>query len=433
MKDVIKIGLLGLGTVGGGVVKLLSQNSEAIAQKVGRPLKVGRILVRQLEKPRSVAVDPEILTTEAGAILEDPQIDIVVEVMGGTTAAREYVVEALRRGKSVVTANKDLLALYGKELFEAAEAGQADLLFEASVGGGIPIIHSLKECLAGNKILQVIGIVNGTTNYILTKMTRENRNFNEVLKEAQDLGYAEADPRADIEGDDAARKMAILASIAFGTRITFPQVYREGITTITPTDIRYAAGLGYAIKLLGIAREDAGGVEVRVHPALLPLNHPLASVNDVFNAIFVKGDAVGETMFYGRGAGEMPTASAVVGDIMEAARNLLSGSRGRHTACTCFAQKVLKPMEAVWTRFYVRLIVADRPGVLAAIAGVFGRQEVSLASVIQEDTIGDRAELVLVTHSVREQNMRAALDELVNLPVVYEIANVIRVVHPKEV
>lgn len=422
----MNIGLLGLGTVGSGVVSLLQQNGALIAQKLGRPLKINRVLVRQPNRPRQVEVDPALLTTDADGIINDPDIHIIVEVIGGTDAAREYILKAMEKGKSVVTANKDLLALYGKELFDAAASKGVDLFFEASVGGGIPIIRPLKECLAGNKIRQVMGIVNGTTNYILTKMSREGRDFHEVLREAQDLGYAEADPAADIEGDDAARKMAILASIAFNTRVTYSDVYREGISHITAQDISYAADLGYVIKLLGIAREDEEGIEVRVHPALLPGNHPLASVNDVFNAIFIEGDAVGEAMFYGRGAGSMPTASAVVGDIIEAARNLNYQTRGRIT-CTCFYDKPIKPAGTINTKYYLRLLVVDRPGVLAAIAGVFGDREVSLASVIQERMLGELAELVLITHRVREQNLQDALKVLAGLPVVKEIACVVRV------
>lgn len=426
MSGPLNIGLLGLGTVGGGVFQLLQQNKAIITQKLGRPLNISRILERNMERVRQLGVNPQMVTTNPETIFSDPEIAIVVEVIGGVGVAREFILQALSHGKSVITANKDLLALHGKELFDAARAHGTDLFFEASVGGGIPIIRPLKECLAGNRIRQVMGIVNGTTNYILTKMSREGRDFAEVLREAQSLGYAESDPTADVEGDDAARKMAILASIAFGTRVTYPDVYREGISRLTVQDINYAQDLGYTVKLLGIAREDEQGVEVRVHPVFLPLGHPLASVNDVFNAIFVEGDAVGEAMFYGRGAGAMPTASAIVGDIMEAARNLQHQDRGR-ISCTCFYEKPLKPMGSVVSKYYLRLIVADRPGVLAAIAGVFGEREVSLASVIQERTIEERAELVLITHRVREQNLQDALKALANLPVVNEIAGVVRV------
>ncbi|NLW07170.1 MAG: homoserine dehydrogenase [Clostridia bacterium] len=422
----LNIGLLGLGTVGGGVFQLLQQNSDVITQKLGRPLNICRILERNMDRVRQLGVDPGLVTSDPGIVLNDPDIDIIIEVIGGVELAREFILQALSNGKSVVTANKDLLALHGKELFEAAAAHNCDLFFEASVGGGIPIIRPLKESLAANRICQVMGIVNGTTNYILTKMSREGRDFDEVLKEAQELGYAESDPSSDIEGDDAARKMAILASIAFGSRVTYPEVYREGISRLSVQDIKYASNLGYAVKLLGIAREDEQGVEVRVHPALLPLEHPLAAVNDVFNAIFVEGDAVGDTMFYGRGAGAMPTASAIIGDVIEAARNRQHRDCIR-SSCTCFYNKPLKPMGEVISKYYLRLIVADRPGVLAAIAGVFGARGVSIASVIQERTIGDLAELVLITHLVREQNLQDALKALADLPVVNEIASMIRV------
>ncbi len=426
MSNELSIGLLGLGTVGGGVFKLLQQNNDVIARKLGRPLNIRRILERDRERVRQLGVDPGLVTTDPEVIFNDPDIDIVIEVIGGLEPAREFILRAISKGKSVITANKDLLALHGQEIFESAGTYNVDLFFEASVGGGIPIIRPLKECLAGNRIHEVMGIVNGTTNYILTKMSREGQDFAEVLKEAQSLGYAESDPTADIEGGDAARKMAILASIAFGTRITYSDVYREGISNLTVRDIEYAKSLGYVVKLLGIAREDKQGIEVRVHPAFLPLNHPLAAVNDVFNAIFVKGDAVGEAMFYGQGAGSMPTASAIIGDVMEAARNIQYNNRGR-IACTCFYDKPIKPMSSVAAKYYLRLKAADRPGVLAAIAGVFGEREVSIDSVIQKRTIGDLAELVLITHRVREENMQDALKVLANLEVVDQIAGMVRV------
>ncbi|GAW93246.1 homoserine dehydrogenase [Calderihabitans maritimus] len=425
-KDSVQIGLLGLGTVGTGVLKVLTQNSSDIEQKVGKKIEVKKILVRDINKPRRVEVDPSLLTTEVQDILEDEDIDIVVEVMGGIEPAKDYVLEALHRGKNVVTANKDLLAEYGKELFEASAEHSSDLFFEASVAGGIPIIRPLKECLAGNRIEEVMGIINGTTNYILTKMTTEGSDFEEVLKQAQELGYAEADPTADVKGYDAARKIAILASIAFGTRVTFRDVYVEGITEISREDIEYARELGYVIKLLGIAREKDGVVEVRVHPALIPVCHPLAAVNDVFNAVFVRGDAVGEAMFYGRGAGELPTASAVVGDIIEVARDLNLGVTGR-IACTCFTQKRIKPIGEVETKFYLRLKVKDQPGVLAGIASVFGNMDVSLASVIQKRREEDWAEIVLITHQVQEKNLRDALTIIRNLSTVDSVGNVIRV------
>ena len=323
MKDSsIGIGLLGLGTVGTGVYKLLQENASQIFQRIGKRLEIKRILELDQKKALALEIQPEVLTKNIDEILNDPDIQIVIELLGGIEPARTYIREALYQGKHVVTANKDVVAAYGKELFEAATAGKADFYFEASVGGGIPVIHTLKENLAANKIEEVIGIVNGTTNYILSRMSEENVDFSTVLQAAQEAGYAEADPAADIEGDDAARKIAILASIAFNTRVTPANVFVQGITRITPKDINYAQELGYVIKLLAIARDHNGKIEVRVHPAFLPQHHPLAAVHGVFNAIYICGNAVGETMFYGKGAGQMPTASAVVGDLMEIVRNL---------------------------------------------------------------------------------------------------------------
>ncbi|MDI6709619.1 MAG: homoserine dehydrogenase [Thermoanaerobacterales bacterium] len=426
-RDKVRVGLLGMGTVGRGVYRLLQDNAPLITRRVGIPVEVGRVLVRDRFKDRGIAVPEGILTDCADDILRDPAIDIVVEVMGGTGLARELVLKALSQKKSVVTANKDMMAAFGKELFAAAQANGRDLFFEAGVAGGIPIIRVLKECLAGDRIRQVMGIVNGTTNYMLTRMSREGAEFDAVLRAAQAAGYAEADPTNDVEGYDAARKIAILASIAFNTRIALDDVYVEGITRITAEDIRYAAELGYAVKLLGIARDTPEGVEVRVHPALLPQSHPLAAVNDVFNAVFVEGEAVGETMFYGRGAGELPTASAVVADVIDAARNLRYRVPGI-ISCTCFTERPVKPMGRVVSRNYLRLRVIDRPGVLAQIAFVFGENQVSLASVIQKQTVGAMAELVLITHDVAEENLHRALTTLAELPVVDRVFNVIRVV-----
>lgn len=425
-RDVVKIGLLGMGTVGTGVMRILQDNAENITQKVGLPLKVAKILVRDIAKARKFSIDPALLTTNVADILDNPEIDIVVELMGGEQPAMDYILTAMRQGKHVVTANKDVVAKHGKVLFDTAAEHQVDFQFEASVGGGIPIIRPLKQCLAGNKIQEIIGIVNGTTNYMLTKMSQEGSDFHAVLQEAQEKGYAESDPTADVEGLDAARKIAILASIAFSSRISVDDVYVEGITHITPSDIAYAKELGFVIKLLGIAKEVDGQVEVRVHPAFVLQDHPLAAVNDVFNAIFVKGDAVGETMFYGRGAGEMPTASAVVADIIDVARDIRHNISSR-ILCTCFANKPLRNINQVPSSFYIRLVVANKPGVLAVIAGVFGSQGVSLQSVIQKSKINSDAELVLVTYSVEEQNLRNALHIIESNDVVKEIGNVVRV------
>lgn len=422
----IQIGLLGLGTVGAGVVKVLAGNAHEICQKVGRPVRVKTVLVRDLQRARAVAGD-FALTDRVEAILEDDAIDIVVEVMGGETPAKEYMLRALEAGKHVVTANKDVVAKYGRELFDAAKAHEADFMFEASVGGGIPIILPLKQCLTANKLYEVMGIVNGTTNYMLTKMTEEKLDYQTVLAEAQARGYAEADPTADVGGFDAARKMAILASIAFNTRVVFEDVYVEGITKITPEDIEYARELGYVVKLLAVGKEhDADGVEVRVQPAFIPRAHPLAAVSDVFNAIFVRGNAVGEAMFYGRGAGAGPTASAVLADVIEVSRDMVHHTVGR-VRCTCFEHKPICPIERTVSAYYVRLLVDDEPGVLGKIAGAFGEQSVSLHSVIQKQRVEGRAEIVAITHRVAEENLGKALAMIRLLPAVAEVRNVIRV------
>ena len=366
-EKVIKAALLGLGTVGNGVYKVLKNQREEMEKKIGAVVQVEKILVRNLKKAAAKVEDPSILTNDWKAILEDPSIEIVIEVMGGFEPARTYILEALRAGKHVVTANKDLVASNGGKLLDCAAEHQCDFLFEAAVAGGIPIIRPLKQCLAGNHIEEVIGIVNGTTNFILTKMTQEGMEFSEALALATELGYAEADPTADIRGYDAGRKMAIMASIAFNSRVTFEDVTTEGITHITAKDIRYAKELGCLIKLLGLARNTETGIEVRVQPMLISESHPLASVNDSFNAVFVRGDAVGDTMFYGRGAGEMPTASAIVGDVFDIVRNIRFGCTGR-ISCTCYKELPVKKADDMDSRFFLRLQVDDRPGVLASIA-----------------------------------------------------------------
>lgn len=422
----IYLGLLGCGTVGGGVWKVLNKNRELIHKRAGINITVKRVLELDLNKTSAAGIPENIVTSDFSEIINDEQIDIVVEVIGGTTIAGEFIREALSAGKSVVTANKDLLAQDGEELYKLAEENGVDLFFEASVGGGIPIIRPMKESLTGNRIEAIYGILNGTTNYMLTKMSAGGSNYSDVLKEAQEKGYAEADPTSDVEGYDAARKLAILASIAFNSRVSFKDVYVEGITKISARDIMYARELNYAVKLLAIGKEKEGQIEVRVHPTFIPMNHPLASVNDVFNAIFVTGDAVGDVMFYGRGAGELPTASAVVGDVIDAARNKIKGTNGR-LLCTCFDHKIIKDIGETTTKYYVRMKVSDRPGVLAAIANVFGNQEVSIASVLQTRNIDNIAEIVWVTHDVFEKNIQDALKIIEGLSMVEEISNVIRV------
>ena len=422
----VQIALLGLGTVGTGVYKVLKAQKEEISHKVGTEIQLKKILVRNTKKAAEKLDDPSVLTTEWKSILEDPEISVVVEVMGGIEPARSYILDALHAGKSVVTANKDLLASHGKELMDASAEAKVDLLFEASVAGGIPIIRPLKECLAGNQISEVMGIVNGTTNFILTKMAEEGMEFQEALALATELGYAEADPTADIEGLDAARKMAILASIAFHSRVTFDEVSTEGITKITATDIRYAKDMGCDIKLLGMAKNTPEGIETRVQPMLIPSTHPLASVRDSFNAVFVHGDAVDDTMFYGRGAGELPTASAVVGDILDAVRNMVFHCRGR-IGCTCYKEIPMKKMENVSSAYFLRMQVENRSGVLANIAGVFGNNNVSISQIIQKSKKKNRAEIVVITDEVKEKNFQDSLAVISGMSAVGEISSMIRV------
>lgn len=427
MKDTIHIALLGSGTVGSGVSEVLRMNVRELAERVGKNIVLKKVLVRDIKKPRK-NIDMLLLTDDFESIVNDKDIDIVVEVMGGLHPAKEYMLRAIEAGKSIVTANKDVLATYGKDVLGAAERAGVDFQFEASVGGGIPIITSLKQSLTANKITEVMGIVNGTTNYMLTKMANDGVSYETVLKEAQEKGYAEADPTADVKGLDAARKAAILASIAFNTRVHFNDVSVEGITKITTEDIDYAKDLGFVIKLLAIGKDSAEkGVDVRVHPVFLPKEHPLASVNGVYNAIFVRGNAIGDTMFYGQGAGSLPTASAVVADIVEVARNMVHHNLGK-LLCTCYEHKKLCPIEEVESCYYIRLLVDDKPGVLGAIATEFGRADVSLRSVIQtRRNIAEHAEIVAVTHCVKHVRVRKALEALRKLPVVDEVRNVIRV------
>jgi len=421
------IGIIGFGAVGSGTYKTLLDNQESIDRKVGRAVRVKRIADIDWSRPRPVEVEvpPELRSEQAAAVLRDPEIAIVVEAIGGADPACDYVLRALRAGKSVVTSNKELIARHGKELFDAAAERGVDLAFEASVGGGIPIVRPLKSCLAGNRITRIMGIVNGTTNFILTRMAEDRAEFDDALKQAQQLGYAEPDPSDDIEAFDPAFKLAILASIAFETRVKVEDIYREGITRLAPRDMEYARQLGYTIKLLAIGAEVDNALQLRVHPTLLPLGHPLASVSGPFNAIFVHGSSVGEVMFYGQGAGPMPTGSAMVGDIIDVARNIRSGATGR-VACTCFEEKRVLPIEELRTRYYMRTQVADRPGVLAAVAKVFGEEGVSLASVLQMAASGEAAEIVWLTHPAQERQMRRSLERIAALREVHEISSCIR-------
>ena len=429
MEKPIKIGLLGAGTVGSGVLQVLRENAKEISLKAGAPVEIKSVLVRDAKKARPY-MDGLIVTDKIEDILEDSEIKIVVELIGGLHPAREYMLAAMEAGKHVVTANKDVIAQFGADMFDQAKKQQVGFLFEASVGGGIPIIRPIMESLTANRITEVMGIVNGTTNYMLTKMTELGESYQSVLKEAQEKGYAEANPAADVEGLDAARKAAILASLAFNTRVTLQSVAVEGITEITPEDIDYARQLGYVIKLLAIAKDSPEkGVDVRVHPAFLPKEHPLASVSDVFNAIFIKGNAIGEAMFYGRGAGSRPTASAVIADIVSLARGIVRGEV-HEIGVQVLEQKQLCPIEETVSAYYVRLLVADMPGVLGAIATAFGEEGVSLNSVIQTRKVGDLAEIVAITHHVKHRRIERAKRTLASMPVVTRISSVIRVETP---
>lgn len=420
----IKAALLGLGTVGGGVYKLVQRQKEEMVKKSGANLEITRILVHNMNKQRE-GVDASLLTDNWKEIVEDPEISIVIEVMGGIEPAKTMILEALCAGKNVVTANKDLVAVHGRELLDAAQENQVDFLFEAAVAGGIPIIRPLKQCLAANEIDEVIGIVNGTTNYILTKMFEDGMDFSEALAKATELGYAEADPTADVEGLDAGRKVAILASIAFHSRVVFDDVYTEGITKISAKDVAYAKEFGSVIKLLGVAHNREDGIEVAVYPMMLPKNHPLASVRDSFNAVFVHGDALDDAMFYGRGAGELPTASAVMGDVIDIIRDIQFSCTGR-ISCTCYKNTPVKSSDDVKNKFFVRMQVTNKPGVLARIASMFGEHKVSISKVIQKVITDGGAELVIVTEAVKEYHMQDALMHLREMDTTQEISSVIR-------
>ncbi|MDR1193805.1 MAG: homoserine dehydrogenase [Peptococcaceae bacterium] len=422
----IKIAVLGLGTVGQGVARLLRDNQATLAAKAGCEIALGRALEKFLTKKLDVELAAGALTNRWEEIRQDPEIAVVVETIGGVEPARTYVLQALQAGKSVVTANKDLLAACGQELFQAARAAGRDLYFEASVGAAIPIIGPLRQCLVASRLTEVMGIVNGTTNYILTRMEEEGLPFGEILSEARDLGFTEADPAADLEGHDAARKIAILATLAFHSQVAFADVYAEGIEKITGEDIRLARSLGYKIKLLAICRADGESIEARVHPALLPLEHPLARVGGTYNAIFARGPELGETMFYGVGTGQMPSAQAILSDVATVARNILQGCQGRLNSV---AGRILpiKAMAEVETRFFLRLSLEDKPGALSQVAEILGKRGVSVARVIQSGLGAGQAEVVLVTHKTLEGRMRQATAEIGELPVTKKVAALFRV------
>ncbi len=426
----LRIGLLGCGNVGAALVALLDEQRATVSARTGIELQIARIAVRSTARDRGLSVDRSVFVTDAASVVSDPEIDIVVEVIGGIEPARTLVREAVAAGKPVVTANKELLANHGAELFAAADEAGVDLLFEAAVAGAIPLIRPLRESLVAEPVQRIMGIVNGTTNYILTQMAEHNASYAEALSEAQSLGYAERDPTADVEGFDAGAKAAIIATVAFGAVVVAGDVYHEGISRISLHDIETARRLGYAVKAVAVAERTASGdnerpeVAVRVHPAMVPLEHPLAGVRDSFNAVFVQGGAVGELMFYGRGAGGRPTASAVLGDLVDAAINHTSGGRGRIGR---LVPARIRSIDDLRSAYYIGVEVADRPGVLASVAAVFGRHGVSIRSMEQHG-LGDDASLVFITHECRERDLQSTLRDLKGLEPVHELGTVMRVV-----
>jgi homoserine dehydrogenase len=421
---IVRIGLLGCGNVGAALIRLLAEHGDDIERRAGCRLEVARVAVLELERDRDVPLDRGAFTTDGVSIVDDPKIEVICELLGGLEPARGLTLRAFANGKSVVTANKEVLANHGRELFDAQEAAGVDLYFEAAVGGGIPLIRPLKESLAGERVGRILGIVNGTTNFVLTQMADHGWSFDQALAEAQRLGYAEADPTADIEGYDAAAKIAILASIAFNARVVASDVYREGIARVTPQDIEDARRMGYVVKLLAIAELEDDAITARVHPAMVPASHPLAAVRDAFNAVFVEGEKVGQLMFYGRGAGGDPTATAVAGDLVSVARNLMSGGRG--VGCTCRLERRIRPMDDTRDQYYLNLHVEDRPGVLADIADRFARNAVSIERVWQEG-FGDEATLAFITHRTLEGAFQKTVLELRELEFVHSVQSLLRV------
>ncbi|MEW6543733.1 MAG: homoserine dehydrogenase [Nitrospirota bacterium] len=441
MKDRVRVGVIGFGTVGTGVAKILLQNAALIQRRVGVPVELARVADLDVTRDRGVKLPAGVLTADARQLIEDASLDIVIELIGGYDAAKRFILDAMARGKHVVTANKALLAVHGEEIFDAAARHGVDLGFEASVGGGIPVIRALTEGLAANRLLSIYGIINGTSNYILSRMTHEGLGFQEVLAEAQKAGYAEADPTFDVAGIDSAHKLSIMVSLAYGTPVNVKDIYTEGITRLTPLDIAYAKEFGYRIKLLGIAKLLESGqsseIEARVHPTMIPLTSPVAQVEGVYNAIQLVGDAVNDIVLYGQGAGSMPTGSAVVSDVIDIARNLLRGASGRVPPASFQRDQRrplrLRPIEDVTTCYYLRFMVLDKPGVLSQIAGVLGRHGISISSVLQKGRKeGQTVPVVIMTHTAAERSVRAALREIDPMAFISEPTTLIRVEGPDE-
>jgi homoserine dehydrogenase len=425
-KPVIKIGLLGLGTVGSGVYQILSKNKTLITSRIHVQVEIKKILVKNINKKRSIK--KILLTKRFDEILHDPEIFIVVEVIGGVQPAKKYITDAIKMGKHVVTANKELIAKHGPELFALAKNHHVNLFFEASVAGGIPIIRNIEKSLAANRIYEIFGIINGTTNYILSKMEQEGWSFEDALKKAQALGYAEADPTADVEGHDAAYKLAILAMLAFNAPIDLKQIKLQGITQITKSDFDFAKEFGFTIKLFGVAKEHAEGIELGVYPCLVPLRHPLANVSGANNAVYVKGDAVGETMFYGPGAGALPTGSSIVGDILQLIPNIHRGATTANLSKSLKPKKFLSPQLAK-SGYFLRLTVVDTPGVLAKISSLFAKNKVSIQNTYQKTPQGKVAELVMILHPTQMRYFDNAISQIKKLTVVKKINAILRIVN----
>jgi len=432
MKPSISVGMVGFGTVGTGVAKILLQNAAVIRRRVGVPVELVRVADLDTTRDRGIHLPPGVLTSDVRRILDDPSIDVVLELIGGYETAKRIILEAIDKAKQFVTANKALLAVHGEEIFEAAARHRVDLGFEASVGGGIPVIRALMHGLAGNTLRSMYGIINGTANYILSRMTRDGHSFQDVLAEAQRAGYAEADPTFDVAGIDSAHKLAIMVTLAYGTPVNFKEIYTDGITHITPLDIAYAREFGYTIKLLGIAKLHETEIEARVHPTMIPSDSPVAQVEGVYNAIQLVGDAVGDIVLYGQGAGSLPTGSAVVSDIIEIARNARTGSSGRVPPAS-FQQDQRRPlrirrMDEITSLYYLRFMVVDRPGVLSQISGVLGHCGISISSVLQKGRKdGHTVPVVIMTHRAGEHQVQSALQDINRMPFISEAATLIRV------
>jgi homoserine dehydrogenase len=426
-RNIVKVGLMGFGTVGTGVVRIVQAHQEDLVKQTGLGIEIHKILVQDKEKQRSIAGMEEKLTQDARELIENPEIDVIVEVIGGIHPAKEYILAALENRKHVITANKDLMALHGAEILRKAQEKGCDVFYEASVAGGIPILRALVEGFSSDRITKMMGIVNGTTNYILTKMSEEGADYADVLKEAQALGYAEADPTSDVEGFDAARKMAILATLGFRVPMRLEDVEVKGISGVSKEDIAYGKKLGYVVKLIGLARRDNDEIEVSVQPTMVHHSHPLASVNGVYNAVYVHGEAVGETMFYGPGAGELPTATAVVSDLVTVVKNMKLGVNGRSMVAP-YKEKILKADDKKYSRYFLRMIVADKRGVLAQITHLLADKNISLVQVLQQPYNGGKqAEIIMVTHQAAKRDMDDMLETLGGMDVIHEVKSCYRV------